>query len=826
LRFLKLQNVIVIVLMVAATISSDHVTSAQETTSLEQRNTDDNSGDTQPANKELLVQVRYEVAQEVNDVAAIVVNESSAGYPTLESSLLRLDISERPYSFTITEKATSEILLSQNQTKFKLPDGTYTAVSAYNVTRSPSKIDADLLLTLNGTSKVGHVEISLQSPGLILVLLTCSDQEPSNIKEEFNDQGEHYYGIWEYPQGGNIDNRGADHDLLGFRHVPDANYANARAPFYVTSKKYGIYVQSVAKGRYTVAVNGKTSFDFDEESLQYYVIYGPSYSEIMKTYNQLAGPAWMPPDWAFDSIWWRDNDHNDIYPQDTHWDLVEDRRIDSAQDNVEATANHLQYYRIPASAIWIDRPFTSGTWGWGNMDFNPTDDWFPDGKAMINYLDAKGYKLLLWITNRCENELLAEGSASGYLFSGDRPAADVRRPQVYNWFKNKLDAFVNMGVKGYKIDRGHEGEQPDSAENEVVYLFRELAAKGLIERHGGDYLIHARNCYDRNRKHLSVWNGDTQSDFGGLSVSIKNGLRCGAINFPHYGSDTGGYTSDNPSKELFARWLQFSTYCTMMEILIDPNRTVWYDADFKHNEDPNLIDIARKQCRDHHDLIPYTKSCMFAAHQSGMPVMRQLIFSWSDDDKLYDMWDEYLYGPEILVAPVVTPGAAGRDVYLPNGKWLDYNDKKTVYTGPKTITASAPLDMIPLFVRAGAIIPRGDILRSNNNWTPDWTPHLRIEFFPCDNTGNKFDYYTGSRVQTISCSMTEGGVVNIQFGPLGHNGNMEIYYREYATVKSNGETLNQDTDFTYNPDKMILTIPFEGATTLEITGVKSIFDVD
>jgi len=779
-----------------------------------------------PGVYDLLLQAWDEVPQESNDVVTIMVKESSSEDLILESSVLRLGISENPYSFKITEKATSEILISQNQTTFKLPGGTCTAVSAYNITKSSSSIGADLLLRLNGEAGVGHVEFSLQSPDLIQVVLTCRDETPSNIGEEFVDQGEHYYGIWEYPLGGNIDNRGADHDLLGFGGMPYTNFSNARAPFYVTSGKYGIYVDTVKRGQYSIALNAKTGFDFDEESLKYYIIYGPSYDNIMNTFNQLAGPAWMPPDWAFDSIWWRDDDHRDIYPEDTHWDLVENRLIESGQDNVQATANHLQYYRIPASAIWIDRPFTSGTWGWGNMEFNPDSDWFPDGQAMIDSLEVKGYKLLLWIANRCGNELYTEGSSFGYLFSGNWPAADVRRQEVYDWFKGKLDTFVSMGVRGYKIDRGHEGEQPLSAENEVVYLFRELAAEGQMERHGEDYLIHARNCYDRNRRHIGVWNGDTSSDFGGLSVSIKNGLRCGAINFPYYGSDTGGYMSDYPGKELFARWLQFSTYCTMMEILIDPGRTVWYDSDFGHNEHPSLIDIARKQCQDHHDLIPYTKSCMFIAHQTGMPVMRQLIFAYPHDDNLYDMWDEYLYGPEILVAPVIRPGAVSRSVYLPAGKWLDYNSKDAVYTGPDTIIASAPLDVIPLFVRAGAIIPRGDILRSNNNWTSRWSPYLRIEFFPCENTSHTFDYYSGSQVQTISCSMTANGLVNIQFGHLGYDGDLKIYCRGYATVKNSGVALADGADFTYDANEMLLTIPFDGVTAIEITGVTSMFDVN
>ncbi len=738
----------------------------------------------------------------------------------LESASLRIILTRNPYSFTIIEKSSGQTLLSQQETTFELGGSSYTAESAYNITITASTMDADLVLA--GALTPGHVRFSLESPEVVQVLLTCSGDVPSNIKEEFIDQGEHYYGIWEYPQGGNIDNRGANRDLIGFGGMPNTNYANARAPFYVTSGEYGIYVDTVSLGHYTIAIDGKTSFDFDEEELTYYVIYGPSYGNILNTFNNLAGPAWMPPDWAFDSVWWRDDDHQDL----GHWDIVEGRTINSAQRNVEATANHLRYYKIPASAIWIDRPYTSGSWGWGNMDFNPNSDWFPNAQGMINYLNSKGYNLLLWIANRCANELYTEGSTLDYLFGGDRSAADVRRPEVYDWFKDKLDTFVSMGVRGYKVDRGHEGEQPDAAENEVVYLFRKLAAEGQMDRHGSDYLIHARNCYDKNRRHIGVWNGDTQSNFGGLSVSIKNGLRCGAINFPYYGSDTGGYLSDYPSQELFTRWFQFSTYCTMMETLIDPHRTVWYDEDFPHNAEPNLIDIARKQCSDHHDLIPYTKSCMYAAHQTGMPVMRQLIFAYPDDSNLYDMWDEYLYGPEILVAPVVTAGATSRSVYLPAGKWLDYNNRSTVYTGTATITASAPIDVIPLFVREGAVITRGDILRSNNNWTPGWAPYLRIEFFPCDNTSNTFDYYTGSNVRPIACSMSDISNVNISFLDLGYGGTLDIYCRAYTNVTKNGIPLVEGVDFTYDSGKMLLTIPFSGVTTVEITGVTSIFDVD
>ncbi len=125
-----------------------------------------------------------------------------------------------------------------------------------------------------------------------------------------------------------------------------------------------------------------------------------------------------------------------------------------------------------------------------------------------------------------------------------------------------------------------------------------------------------------------------------------------------------------------------------------------------------------------------TRSLMHQATLTGMPIARPLVFAYPSDEKVADIWDEYLLGDWLLVAPVTTAGATSRSVYLPAGRWLDYNDRKTAHAGGATITAAAPLDTIPLFVREGAIIPRGGILKSNNNWDANWAPNLRIEVFP------------------------------------------------------------------------------------------------
>jgi alpha-D-xyloside xylohydrolase len=281
-------------------------------------------------------------------------------------------------------------------------------------------------------------------------------------------------------------------------------------------------------------------------------------------------------------------------------------------------------------------------------------------------------------------------------------------------------------------------------------------------------------------------------------------------------AQTGGY-SRVPDKELIARWLEFSAFSSMMEVLIGPKRTIWDDYD------DDLVRIARTYVCTHHDLIPYTRSFLFQATRTGMPVMRALVFSFPDDNSLTDMWDEYLFGSEILVAPVTVANASQRSVYLPAGRWLDYNDKHSVYSGQNTITAKAALQDLPLFVREGAIVPRGDIVKVNNNWDQDWKARLRIEYFPAEKAGSEFLYYTGSVEQKIKAQRTKEGLA-IQFGDLGVPGTLEVYCGKIGAVTRNGQKLREGKDYQYDAAAKKLTVTFDGATQLTILGAPSLFE--
>ncbi len=728
-----------------------------------------------------------------------ILSLRSCAAETLESSVLRLELNTNPYSYRVIERSSGEVLLAETG-EITFTSNGYTVRSVTDVTKTGDTIRATL--HLEGTSDLAQAGFRFVKPGVLQVVLSFKNGVAAEIKEQFSDQGEHYYGIWEMPFGGNVDNRGADHDFLGIRHQPDVNYSSARAPFYVTSKKYGLYIETTAKGRFAIAQAGKTNFSFFDTQLKYDVIYGPSYGEVLNRYNAIAGPSIMPPAWAFGSIWWRDDHHEDL------------RRASNAQEKVIEDADRLRALHIPAGSIWLDRPFGTGDMGWGNMDFDAS---FPDPPKMVRDLHDRGMNLIIWVANRSWNQLLTEGAARRYLFFGRGSAADMRNPDAYAWFKDKLNEYVRLGVKGYKIDRGEEDEIPLAEENLNAILFPKMAAEGLRDTNGDDFFMFTRNVNDTARKYTAVWNGDTRCTFAGLEVSIKNGLRSGTINFPMWGSDTGGYIRV-PEKELFARWLEFSAFSPMMEILIGPKRTIWDDYD------EELVGITKTYVAAHHDLIPYTRSYLYHATQSGMPVMRPLIFAYPGDASFSDSWDEYLYGDGILVAPVTTAGAVSRIVILPEGRWINYNDKRTVYEGSKTVTAAAPLGTIPLFVREGAIIPRGDVVKLNNDWQENWSPNLRIEIFPSGKASSEFSYFTGEGVQTIMAAPTADGLI-VEFGDLGAPGVLELYCRQAKQVTRNGVKLREGVDYKYDAEAQKLSIPFKsGAAKVAIKGAVGLFN--
>ena len=790
-------------------------------------------------------------------LALLTTNAALASTQVIESPELRLEITTNPYSYKLIEKSTGETLVSQSQTHFKANANEGVATRITQFARTSDIMIATLELAVPTTAPTQtpnlaptpvltvipdtiQITFTFTTPKTLQIQLAQSTAKPDDaqehanvyLEEHFNDQNEHYYGLWEYPYRktfltpqqnpiGTLDNRGVEADLLGGHFgTRGADWVSARAPFYVTSKKYGVYVDSLWKGHYKIANQGDTSFTFDDSQLTYYIIYGPSYAEILNAHNTIAGPAFMPPLWAFGTIWWRDDLHEDMRGPQGQPPLTDSQQV-MLNDAME-----LARLKIPAAAMWFDRPFLgplkdpSNIPGWGNFVNGKFqfDETFPDPASLTRTMTDRGYHLMTFIANRTTGEMQTEGKTKDYLFHDGFGAIDVRNPQACQWFGDHLDEIADLNIQGFKIDRGDEHnlltltgktkEVPLWMTNYNAVMFAKLASDVLEKRYGKDKFIFSRMAYDRARQYTALWNGDT-SGWTGLQESLKHGLRAGTINYPMWGTDTGGYKKTE--QQLYARWTQFTSYVPMMELLIGPNRTPWYDFDARS------LKVIQNSTLRHHDMIPYARSLLYKATQTGMPPLRQMIFAYPDQEAFADTWDQYMYGSELLVAPIMVQDAVTRTVALPPGQWIDYNGKKTVYQGSTTQMINAPLEQIPVFARAGAIVPHGDIARFSNQWTPDWKPELQIDYFPVAAQTSSFDYYDGEQVQTITAS-ADSKTYEVRIPDLRMAGKLQIYCRDISNVYRNNVKLSADQDFVFDADRQLLTVPFQGETTVKFSG--------
>ena len=182
--------------------------------------------------------------------------DGSCRHSDLQSTALQLEVTDTPYSFRVLERSTGEALLEQNRTALKETRAWATSLS--NIQKTASSLSGTLITVGGGKAQI---TFTFTHPEVLQVSIRAADPATDEIYEEFKDHaGEHYYGVWEYPLGGNIDDRRADYDFLGMRRMPDVNYDSARAPYYMSSKKYAIYTESTSRGHYMFADENRTGF--------------------------------------------------------------------------------------------------------------------------------------------------------------------------------------------------------------------------------------------------------------------------------------------------------------------------------------------------------------------------------------------------------------------------------------------------------------------------------------------------------------------------------------------------------------------------------------
>ena len=496
----------------------------------------------------------------------------------------------------------------------------------------------------------------------------------------------------------------------------------AYAPFFTSSQGYGLLVDGSWPGRFDVGDSEEDVLALRFESgepkeLRFFLFLGGP-REVVDSYTALTGRPRRPPDWALRHWIWHD-EHSAGAPVLAHGVAM----------NAEV-AEDLRWHEslgLPPGVYLFDRPWMPGKFGFGAlpMRFDPAR--FPNAREMLATLAGLGWQTMVWsatfaVRGSDAGRIAAE---RGWLAPGSDKILDLTNPEARAFWRDAHVAFLReYGVHGIKLDRGEEflpsragdrwadGRSGRELRNAYPVLQLRLYEEILRAAFGDDFALVARATWTGAQRSGQVWAGDLPgSHFAGhgpgtdlgLRAALIGMLRCGFLGLPFWGSDVGGYYAFK-DREVFARWLELGAFSPLFEIGGIGSRWPWAMPGEPHR-DEELIAIYRDMIRLRETLVPYLAKQADESARSGLPLARALVFDHPDDPRWWNVWDEYLLGDALLVAPVWKRGVRERDVLLPPGTWEDWFDRSRSYEGPTTIRVPAPLARIPVFVRAGASVP-------------------------------------------------------------------------------------------------------------------------
>jgi alpha-D-xyloside xylohydrolase len=402
-------------------------------------------------------------------------------------------------------------------------------------------------------------------------------------------------------------------------------------------------------------------------------LYAGNLAQTLHDYEAGEGKPRVPPESELALIKWRDVAKG---PQDLLQDIAK-----------------LQAARIPIGWELLDNPWESCV---GSLTFDPKR--FPNPEAMIQAIHARGVRMMLWVSplEQCDNGY----PRSAFLGDIKQYVLDLRSRAVTRTFTTRLAKLVRLGVDGFKADRGDEVPFDDSRLQNAYPLWYAhdvmsvLRGRPAIFRAGG---LRSQTVVP------GIWASDQEETWAGFAQAIRSGETAAMSGFPTWGSDVGGYDNTGQlTADLFARWAQLGAISPIMEVGGQgANATPWRMG-------ARAMSALRAAAVLHYELAPLFEALL----ANGEPILRPLAFAFPEDAQAWANELELMVGTDLLAAPVTGPGTTS-SIYLPPGSWIDLHTGRVV-KGPSTFTRVTPLDQLPLFVRAGAVVPFD--LRTADSW--------------------------------------------------------------------------------------------------------------
>jgi alpha-glucosidase len=663
-------------------------------------------------------------------------------------------------------------------------------------------------------------------------------------------EDEHYFGLGE--KGDHLDKRGHAYvnwntDAYGWDANTDPLYDSV--PFFLAlrdGRAYGTFFDNTWRSTFDMGLDSSDQYSFGAGGgeLNYYFFYGPDPKKVLERYTELTGRMPLPARWSLG------------YHQ-SRYSYYPDKQVRFIADN-------FRQRHIPCDALFLDIHYMDGyrlfTWDKSR---------FPDPPKLLADLRQQGFRVVTIIDPGVKVDpdyavyqaglagddfvKMPDGKpVSGKVWPGVSVWPDFTWDRVRDWWGSLHKGLISDGVAGFWDDMNEPAvfevpsktmpldavfydnglHSPHAKVHNIYGMEMSLATRnGLLKYRPNERpLVITRDTYAGGQRYAAVWTGDNSSTWDHLRLSLPEMMNMGLSGLTLAGADIGGFVG-SPSPELYTRWLQagvFYPYCRTHTALGTRNQEPWSYGNRKEEINRRMIELRYR-------LMPYLYNAFHEASETGLPVMRPLLLDYPDDAKAVSQEGEFLFGDDLLVAPIVKDGEREQEVYLPAGVWFDFWTGRH-YAGPASITAEAPLDRLPIFARGGAIIPMQQVVQFAdeapiNPLTFDIYPDQSSSRDYYEDDGLSFDYQQGKFLtEKVSVSTSEHGVAvelsarEGSYVPAARSLVFKVQAQRHrpTSVEVNGKTLGNEMTsqefekaaqgWTYDSDKntVWIRVPDEG----------------
>lgn len=594
---------------------------------------------------------------------------------------------------------------------------------------------------------------------------------------------EHYFGLGD--KAGPIDHRDQaftmwNTDAFGWTQGTDPLYKSI--PFFMgvrNGRAYGIFLDNTYRSSFDFGKESRDAYSFGAEGgpLDYYFFYGPSPAAVLTSYTALVGRTPLPPKFA---LGYQQSRYS-YYPEAT----------------VRQIAQQFRSRRIPCDVIYLDIDYEDG-----HRSFTIDRSRFPNFEGMVRDLSQQGFKLIPIVDLHIKQQpgykpydqavqhdyLVRNQDGSVYIgkvWPGDSVFPDFTRSEVRQWFGGLYADFLHMGIRGFwndmnepavfrypektmPLDTVHsvEGRKTDHREVHNIYGMENVHATydGMLRFNPNvrPYVL-TRAAFAGTQRYAATWTGDNAATWVHYRLSITDLLSMGLSGYPLAGVDEGGFDGD-PTPELLTRWTELGAFLPLFRNHSgnrSRNREPWVDG-------PEHEAIRRRFIETRYRLLPYIYTSMDETSRTGLPLMRPMFIQFPDDPALAIEDKEFMFGPDLLIAPKIDETVGPYEIKLPAGVWFDY------WTGTRvqaqTLQVNPAIDELPVYVRGGAILPQQPMVQD-----ADQIPEgpLDLSVYPASDCrgsiyaddGSTLDYRRGEFFrQHFSCEAA-GDSLRIHFSP-------------------------------------------------------------